>query len=217
MDMIGRLQDNKLTIFGAGTSPGFSMLLDSIALLDSIIISQTQNGFGPSDHSSFYQKNLPVLMFFTGVHDDYHKPSDDWDKIHYKGQLHVLKYIESIIRTIGNSDSKPAFIKAEGVADREHIKTYSDGGAWFGIVPNFEDSPRGCKISGASPGSPAEKAGLQPDDVITKFGDKTIKNLYDLTFAIRERKPGDIIQVTILRGKNLEKEISVEVKLTTKK
>lgn len=209
-DMVGRYKDGKVNVFGIGTSPLFTTSLDSLAALDSIEATKGNEGFAPSDHASFYGKNMPVLMIFTGVHEDYHKPSDDWDKINYPGMQHIARYSESIVRFIADRDEKPAFSK---VAEPESKMGSSRGGhgAWFGIIPNFAENPKGCLISGSTPGSPAHKAGFQDGDVITKLGDKPIKNLYDLTFALNEYKPCDKVTVQFIRK---DKEQSVEVTLS---
>lgn len=217
MDMIGRLRDNNLNVFGAGTSPIFNNLLDSLSIVDSIRITRSQGGFGPSDHSSFYNKNIPVLMFITGVHEDYHKPSDTWDKINYRGMVHVLRFIESMIRNIDGVPTKLPFVQADDVAEatqRQH-SGYANA-PWFGIIPNFEDSPLGCKISGTSPGSPAHKAGLSENDIIIKFGDMTIKNLHDLTYSLRQHKVGDKVLVKYIKATD-NKEYTVEVQLSERK
>ncbi len=217
LDMIGRLRDNNLNVFGAGTSPLFNGLLDSLSIVDSIRITRSQGGFGPSDHSSFYKKDIPVLMFITGVHEDYHKPSDTWDKINYKGMVHVLRFIESMIRNIDKTPGKLPFTQTDDVAEntqRQH-SAYSNA-PWFGIIPNFEDSPLGCKISGTSPGSPAHKAGLSENDIITKFGNTTVKNLHDLTYSLRQYKAGDKVLVKYIKASD-NKEYTVEVQLTERK
>jgi len=211
MDMIGRLKNNTVSLFGLGTSPFFEKICDTLAVLSDLSITKAQDGFGPSDHASFYKHNLPVLMFITGVHEDYHKPSDKVDKINFPGETKVLDYVERILRRIDDEPLKPEFTKVNSVTDNLPPADGKKGyGAWFGIIPNFEENPKGCKISGASPGSPAMKAGLKENDIITHFGDKSIKNLYDLTYSLREHKPGDKISVTLLRGDN---EIKIDVTL----
>lgn len=216
-DMIGRLRNNTISLFGTGSSPVLNGIADSLSAADSIQIVKSQFGFGPSDHSSFYRKQIPVTMIITGVHEDYHKPTDDVGKINFKGEAHVLRFAESLVRSVADLQQKPGFTKAEDLTDHttaEPAKTYASSGAWFGIVPNFEDNPKGCKINGASPGSPAQKAGLIENDVITKFGDVTVKNLQDISFALKKYKPGDKVIVSIIRG---DKTQDIEVVLSSKK
>ncbi|MCX6156160.1 MAG: M28 family peptidase [Candidatus Kapabacteria bacterium] len=217
LDMIGRMKDNSVNVFGIGTGSYFQNLLDSLAISDSIKIIKAADGFAPTDHSSFYAKNLPVLFLFTGIHADYHRPSDDWDKINAEGENTVLKLTEDIVRSIGNRTNNPTFIKVM-TADSSNKDIKDKGyGAWLGIIPNFEENPYGCKISGSSAGSPAMKAGLKDNDIIIKIGSKDIKNLYDLTFQLREHKPGDIVPITLLRGKDYKEKVTVDVTLSKKK
>ncbi len=218
LDMVGRLRKNNLKIFGIGTSPLFAEIIDTFAVLDSIHISKLRDGFGPSDHSSFYKKDIPVLHFFTGVHGDYHHPNDDWDKVNYKGISHVLNYIESVARYIGDAGSRLEFSEVI-VPDKKPSsggKGYG-GKIWFGIIPSFEQTELGCKISGTSPGSPARKAGLKNDDVVIEINGRLIKNLHDLTYRIYEYEPGDVLSVRVLRGRNYQIEKLIDVPLVLRK
>jgi len=205
LDMVGRMQDNKMNIIGTGSSPYFSQLVDSIAAIDNLILSKSMDPFGASDHTSFYSNNVPVLFFFTGLHSDYHLPSDDFEKINFDGMLKVADFSAKLLDYIGNNEIKPEYILVKMDPKEMGAKAGAGNGAWFGIVPNFEDNHLGFKISGTSTGSPAEKAGLKNGDIITKFGEKVINNLYDLTYAIRDHSPGDIVVVELLRDGKLLK------------
>lgn len=209
-DMVGRMKENKLNVFGTGSSTTFDKVIDSVAVLDSLILTKGSEGYGPSDHSSFYSAKIPVLFMFTGAHSDYHMPSDDAEKIDCDGILKVTSFAKKILDRYGNSNEKPDYIYTP--VEKKNGKDNAPGYAkvWFGIVPNFEDNPLGLRISGVSAGSPAEKAGLQSDDIITKFGGKTVKNLQDLTYILREFKPNDIVDVVVIRQ---GKEIVFKVKL----
>jgi aminopeptidase YwaD len=212
LDMIGRLKDNKMNVFGTGTSSGFSSMVDSLANLASLNIIKSSDGFAPSDHSTFYAGKIPVLFLFTGVHNDYHTPHDDWDKINFDGIAKTADYAEMIIRTLDSKDKAPDFQQA--ASTNQSAPDPSGGrhssGVWFGIMPNFEEGSTGMKISGASAGSPAQEAGFKADDVIIKFGNTGIKNLYDLTTVLKDYKPGDKVIVTFIRA---GKEQTVEVNL----
>lgn len=217
LDMVGRMKKNELTVFGTSTSPFFTSIIDSLDLIDTLAITKASDAYGPSDHASFVTKDIPVLMFFTGLHEDYHKPSDDTDKINFQGIDWTVNFITSALEVIGNAPEKPKFLKSTVEApqrrtDREH----GYGEAWFGIIPNFEESTLGCKISGASPGSPADKAGLQANDVIIKIDDVEIKNLYDFMYKVRAHKVGDILNVQVLRGKDYTEKVEMKVTLTAK-
>ncbi|MGB9912036.1 MAG: M20/M25/M40 family metallo-hydrolase [Candidatus Kapaibacteriota bacterium] len=209
-DMVGRMKENKLNVFGTGSSTSFDKVIDSVAVLDSLILTKGSEGYGPSDHASFYSVKIPVLFMFTGAHSDYHMPTDDAEKIDCDGILKVTNFAKKILERYGNSFEKPDYVYVP--IEKKNGKDNAPGYArvWFGIVPNFEDNPKGLKISGVSAGSPAEKAGLQGDDIITKFGGKTIKNLQDLTYVLREFKPNDTVDVVVIRG---DKEMTFKVKL----
>jgi len=199
MDMIGRLKDDKLNIQGTGTSAIWPSLITRTKSDLPLVVSSTADGFGPSDHSSFTAKNVPVLFFFTGLHSDYHRPTDTWEKLNYDGESTVLTYIERVVRDVADSSSKPAFTSSHGSGKNE--KSMSTGfNVTFGVIPDYGDDPQGLRITGVKSGGPAEKAGLLGEDVITKFGTTTVKNIYDLTAALADRKPGDVVEVTALRG-----------------
>lgn len=201
-DMVGRMTDNKLNIMGMGTSDANAKVIDEVFSKSDIQVSKMQDGFAPSDQSSFFAAKIPVLMFFTGVHSDYHTPYDDFEKINFKGMEKVINYSEKVIRNIANLPDKPDFVDKPVLADKEQKPAaMGRSGAWFGIVPNFAEDPDGMPISGTSDGSPAQEIGLQNGDVITEFAGKKMKNLYDLTYTLKELKPGDVIKVKYIRDK----------------
>jgi S1-C subfamily serine protease len=177
------------------------------------MLTKGTEGYGPSDHASFYAAKIPVLFLFTGAHSDYHMPTDDAEKIDCDGIVTVVNFAKKILERYGNTFEKPDYT----VVPTEKKETQHNGPGyakvWFGIVPNFEDNPKGLKITGVSPGSPAEKAGLKGDDIIIKFGGKTVKNLQDLTYILREFKPNDIVDVVVLRD---GKELVFKVKLVSR-
>ncbi|MGQ9819679.1 MAG: M28 family peptidase [Candidatus Kapaibacteriales bacterium] len=213
-DMVGRLRGNKLNIFGTGSSTTFDKVVDSIATIDTLELTKGTEGYGPSDHSSFYGAKIPVLFLFTGAHSDYHLPTDDIDKINCDGIIKVAEYSYKILQRYGNSTEKPDYrIVKLDKKDSSNFGSPRYGKVWFGIIPNFEDNPQGLRISGVSPGSPAEKAGLQADDIIIQMGGKKVKNLYDLTYILQEFKPNEIVEVIALRN---DKEIRFRVKLVSK-
>ncbi|MBU3699857.1 MAG: M28 family peptidase [Candidatus Kapabacteria bacterium] len=212
LDMIGRLKDGKLNIQGVGTSSRWPAVIDSAKKGLPLTITTTADGFGPSDHSSFTGKGIPVLFFFTGLHGDYHRPSDTWDKVNAEGQVTVLSMVERAMRIIGDAPDRPEFAKG---ADKP-ASTQSSSMALkvtFGVVPDYSDDPQGLHITGVKPGSPAEKGGLQADDIITAMGQTTIKNIYDLMAALGSFKPGDTTTVKVIRD---EKPLSLNVTFTGK-
>ena len=206
MDMIGRLNDkNDLIVYGTGTSSNWKSILDTKNEYD-LNLTFNDEGFGPSDHSSFYGKKVPVLFFFTGTHSDYHKPSDDTEKINAGGQEKVLRFIYDVAEAIVNSDNKPDYISVE----RKDTGRMTGTRVYVGTVPDFAGDVDGYKLGGVTDGSPAAKAGLLAGDIIIKFGDKKISNLYDFTYALGNYAPGDKVNVVIKRG---DKEITVEIEL----
>jgi len=198
MDMIGRLNENKLTIYGTGTSPRWKPLLNKLNSDSTFKFNFIDGGFGPSDHSSFYAKNIPVLFFFTGTHQDYHKPSDDVDKINFPGMEKVLNLVSNVVYDLTTNPEKIEFTKVQGETQQQgrrmNIRVY------VGTIPDYSEQVEGFKIAGVNDGSPAEKAGLKAGDVIIKFGDKPVKNIYDYMYAMQGFKPGDEVEVVVLRN-----------------
>ena len=197
MDMIGRLKDDKLTIEGAGTSSIWKNILDSLNNIhDKLHLSFGESGFGSSDQSSFYVKDLPVLMFFTGLHSDYHRPSDDWDKINAEGEVKVLDLVYDLIVTLDNRTQKPDFVKAK----QEEKKTMRGFRVTLGIMPDYSGGTEGLQVNGVKTGGAGDKAGLLKGDIIVKFGTHVVKNIYDYTYALGDFKPGDETDVVVKRN-----------------
>lgn len=196
LDMIGRLTDNKLTIGGTGTSSIWQGLLDSLNRSFNFTAAYNKDGYGPSDHASFYGKDIPVLFFFTGLHKDYHKPSDDWQHINAVGQAKVLEMIVGIVNYVNSLNTKPDFIKVT----EEKKETTMGFRVTLGVIPDYSSTKEGLEITGVKAGGIAEKAGLQGGDVITKLGQYEIKNIYDYTDALTKFKPGEETEVTYIRG-----------------
>ncbi len=194
MDMIGRMDENKLIVYGAGTSPKWKDILNELNH-DNFKLTFHDEGYGPSDHSSFYGKEMPVLHFFTGTHPDYHRPSDDADKINSEGARQVLEYVFRIASTI---DKTPGEIEYVNIPQRQQSRRGFR--VYVGTIPDYSENLNGLKISGVSKDGPAEKAGLKGGDIIVKFGGKEITNIYDYTYALQDATPGDIVDVVITRN-----------------
>lgn len=197
MDMIGRLTDRKLIVYGIGTSSEFESLVKKHNRDTIFSLKLNTDGFGPSDHSSFYGKNIPVFHFFTDIHPDYHRPSDDYDLINYDGMVNVLNYIQAIAFDLNQGNKRPLYVQVEAprpIGGGRGARTYT------GVIPDFGEQTDGMKISGVREGGPASKAGLQAGDIIKKFGKVEIKNLYDYTFALGEYKAGDEVEIVVKRG-----------------
>jgi hypothetical protein len=199
MDMIGRLKDNKLAISGIATASDWKELVLRYNQLPNFKfeLSLKDDGYGPGDHSMFYAKDIPILFFFTGAHGDYHKPSDDADKIDYDGERRIVRLIFAIAKAINNLEQRPTFVKVSAPS-QEQVASRGFR-VYMGTIPDYVEQVEGVKLTGVRDGSPAAKAGIQAGDIIVGFGDKKIKNVYDYTYALQERKPDEIVEVTVLR------------------
>jgi aminopeptidase YwaD len=197
MDMIGRLNDSThvLTIGGFGTSPQWGPLIGGTLNKKIFVLNVDSSGTGPSDHTSFYLKSIPVLFFFTGIHPDYHKPSDQADKINYNGELQVIHLIYAITQKMDGMN-KPAFTKTRdkqfGVAPAFNVT--------LGIMPDYSFPGSGLRIDAISDGRPAEKAGLKSGDVIIKLGNYPVISLQTYMEALGKFNRGDETTVEFLRG-----------------
>ncbi|MFN4150508.1 MAG: M28 family peptidase, partial [Candidatus Sericytochromatia bacterium] len=214
MDMVGRLEDEKLTIGGVKTAPGFKKLVNDINGKYDFKLSYFDDGFGPSDHMAFYLKGIPVLFFFTGVHDDYHKPSDDHFKINYPGLNKITDYVTEIAFAIDKNKEKPQYVKMNPPSNMNMLSTGKSSGAYIGAIPDYSsmnsNESGGVKISGVRDGSPADKAGVKANDVIIKFDGTKINGIYDYTYAIKSKKPDDKVEMVVLReGKEVVLQVVV--------
>ena len=179
----------------------------------------SEAGYGSSDHTSFTTKQVPVLFFFSGLHADYHKPSDTWDKIDAPAAVKLLDMISGVIVRLEDDPGRPQFVRVADphpmVADASaHSGKVSGYGPDFGSIPDFTELPNGVRFADIRPGSPASKAGLKAGDILTEFDGKPIQNLYDFTYALRAKKPGQEVLVKVLRG---DQTIEAKVLLTERK
>ena len=158
-------------------------------------LAMNEDGYGPSDHSQFYGKQIPVLFFWTGTHSDYHKPSDTFDKINYDDEARILRLVTRIVREVDGAEKRLSYTTAKAEAPRS-------GGfrVYLGTIPNYADSTNGLLIDGVREGSPADKAGLKPGDRIVKIGTRDVKNVYDYTYALGEMKAGQEYVFEVMRG-----------------
>jgi Peptidase family M28/PDZ domain len=207
LDMVGRLRDDKLIVHGTGTGEGFDELVDRIAKQHDFKITKKPGGFGPSDHSSFYGAKVPVLFFFTGSHTDYHRPSDDFEKLNIGGMRRVGEMVTDVVLELAEADRRPAYKEVKGIEDM--IRSGGDR-PYFGSIPDFAQDQPGYALTGVSKGGPADRAGLKGGDIIIQFGDSKIGNLEDFDSALRQHAAGDKVPVTIKRG---TEQVKVEVTL----
>src|SRR5579864_7108484 len=216
MDMIGRIKDEKVFIGGTGTGATFKELLDEEKSKSPFHIEYSASGYAASDHTSFVGKKIPVLFFFSGLHADYHKPSDTWDKINAPDAAKLLDFIDDVALKIDSASERVAFVTLKEDQPGGQAASGSGGGygPYFGSIPDFGQEENGVKFSDVRPGSPAAKAGFKAGDILVQFGSMPIKNLYDFTDALRRSKVGDEVEVKVMRD---GKPISASVKLEQRK
>jgi Peptidase family M28/PDZ domain len=194
MDMVGRLRNGRLIVYGVKTAPQFESLLDSLNATYRFDLHPTGDGWGPSDQASFYAAGIPVLFFFTDLHKDYHAATDDADKINAPGEAKVLDLVHDVAWNLATRPDRPTYVsfpppKAPAMGN----------GAWLGSVPDMTESPGGVLLSGVQEGSPAAAAGIQRGDLIVQIGETKIANLYDMANALAAHKPGDVVTIAVMR------------------
>jgi aminopeptidase YwaD len=211
MDMVGRLRENTLTVYGTGTAEEWPALLDELnqGQPEPFVITSIADGFGPSDHSTFYGESIPVLMLFTNTHSEYHRPDDDWWLINPGGMERIAAIAADVAMEVAGSASGEAMALTlvEGAEDPhgggmpadQDAPTTPGYGAYMGTIPDMTPQEFGVRITGVREESPAEKAGLQAGDVLVELGGKEISDLYAYTYVLREHKPGDEVTAVVLR------------------
>jgi len=212
MDMIGRLMNERLFVGGVGTSPELKPDLDELEKNSPLKLEFSESGYGASDHTSFNAKKIPVLFFFSGLHTDYHKPSDTADKINAEGAVQVLSLVYGLTNRIASETPKMAYNEvAQPIpAGRGGGRGY---GPYFGSVPDFRDDIKGVLFSDVQNNSPAAKAGLKAGDMMTEFDGKQIQNLNDYAYALRNKKPGDVVSVVVKRnGEDVKANVTLEAR-----
>jgi len=194
-DMVGRLRDDRLIVNGIGTATELIAIVDAENTGTPFQLGKVPDGFGPSDHSSFYAKEIPVLHFFTDAHEDYHRATDDADKINAGGVARIVDYTARVIRNIADRQEQLTFVRQAPPAP-------PSGGTrpYFGSIPDMAggDVP-GLRLTGVTPGSPAEKGGLKAGDIVVELGGKPVTDLSTYSEALSAYKPGDTITVVVLR------------------
>jgi hypothetical protein len=198
-DMVGRLKDDRAIVYGVATARELPDIVNRANAVAPLQLTATGDGFGASDHTSFYAKNLPVLHFFTNVHDDYHKATDDADKVNATGMARVVALAERVTRDIADRAQPLTFVRAAATAPT--MSTREATSAYLGSIPDMGASEvAGVKLTGVRADSPADRAGIKAGDIIVEFDGKPVKDLYAYTDALYAHKPGDTIDVVVLRG-----------------
>ena len=208
-DMVGRLREDKLIVYGVATARELPALLDSAnrsvggppsSWSAPLRVTALGDGFGPSDHSSFFARNIPVLHFFTDLHEDYHRASDDVGKINANGEAHVVDVAERVVRAIADRPARLTFVRS---AAPPPVAAGSRPGSsvYLGSIPDMSaNEGSGLRLTGVRAGSPAEQAGLAGGDVIVEFGGRVVKDLNEFSDALYSHKPGDEVSVTVVRN-----------------
>jgi hypothetical protein len=218
MDMIGRVRNGKVYIGGTATGTNLRPLVEHLVSTEPALHIDFSTGpeADSSDHTSFISKGVPSLFFFSGLHSDYHKPSDTWDKIDAPDAAKVLQLVAEVTDELREEPGRPTFVKPAPSphggtgTDAGPVSSGSGYGPWFGSVPDFGEGVQGVKFADVTANSPAAKAGLKAGDVMVEFDGKPIGNLYDFTYALRAKKPGDEVKVKVMRdGKPLEVSVTL--------
>jgi hypothetical protein len=194
LDMVGRLDGDKVVVHGTGTGTGLEALVDRLVAAHGLMAAKEAGGFGPSDHASFYARKIPVLHLFTGSHGDYHRPTDTADKINVDGMTRLAGLVTEIVRELATVPERPGYVEVAS-------KLFARGGdrPYFGSIPDFGKPGGGYAISGVSKDSPAARGGLRGGDVIVRLGASAVTNLEDFDSALRKHKGGETVPVVVRR------------------
>jgi len=219
LDMIGRVSRNRLYIGGVGTSPQFRQWIQEENQGLGLQLDYSDSGYGASDHMSFVRRNVPVLFFFSGLHADYHKPTDTWEKQLPAETAKVLDLVSRVVKKVDATNERLEFVRVQRQQQpRDHEAAVGEQtgdpgpgyGAYFGSIPDFGEGERGVKFADVRDSSPAAQAGLLSGDILIQFDGKEVRNLYDFTDYLRAKRPGDEVPVVVLRG---GQEVRAAVKL----
>jgi hypothetical protein len=207
LDMVGRLNENKLIVYGTGTSSGFDGLIDELNKKYLFELKKDPSGDGPSDHQTFYRKNIPVLHFFTGSHSDYHRPTDDVERINVAGMRRVAELVADVVEHLASAAERPNYLV---VKSRTAIHSGDQPRPSLGTMPDYGANVEGCRLEFVRQDGPADRAGIRAGDIITQLGDNKIGSVEDYDSALRKFRPGDTIKILVRRD---DKSIEVEATL----
>jgi hypothetical protein len=199
-DMVGRLRDNTLMVQGTGSSPAWTKLVEKKNVVAGFNLKVQEDPYLPTDVTAFYPKEVPVVSFFTGSHEEYNRPVDDTETLDYEGMERIAKFAKMMILEMGRSEEPPGYVKVARSKQKSMRGTLR---AYLGTIPDYSgDSESGVLLSGVRADGPADKGGLQGGDLIIRFAGQTIKNIYDYTYALGAVKIGEPVEVVVLRGGN---------------
>ncbi|HEX2166471.1 MAG TPA: M20/M25/M40 family metallo-hydrolase [Longimicrobiales bacterium] len=196
LDMVGRLENDALIVYGVGTAAEWTDLVEHEAAGVGIEVALQPDGVGPSDHTSFYLRDIPVLHFFTNTHGDYHRPSDDWQTVDAAGMERVAVLVASLARQVA---TREAALTLQRGAGQPAGAPRSGSGAWLGTVPDFSPVEHGVLLGGVTAGSPADRAGMRKGDILIGLGGHAVRDLQGFTDALAAHKPGDEVNVVVIR------------------
>ena len=199
-DMVGRLREGRLMALGERSAEEWSELLDSANAEPRLFLRASGDGWGPSDHASFYAGRMPVLHFFTDVHEDYHRPGDDADKINADGIVQVADFAAGLIRLL---DGRPRLTFVDVAPPPPPVAASGRGRPSLGTIPDMAEEPGGVRLSGVRAGSPADSAGMRAGDILVGIGQSTIANLQDFQDALMTHSAGDRVEIRYRRGDQL--------------
>jgi hypothetical protein len=199
-DMVGRLNENTLILQGVGSSALWRRLIEKRNVAAGFNLVLQDDPYLPTDVTALYPKQVPVLNFFTGSHEDYHRPTDDAEKINYDGLQRIVQFARGLIVDLARGSERPDYVKVQrsgpASGSRENLRAY------LGTVPDYAAEGTGVKLSDVRGGSPAAKGGLKGGDIIVEFGGQKIANIYDYTYALDAVKIGRPVNIVVMRDGN---------------
>jgi hypothetical protein len=198
-DMVGRLRDDRLIVYGVQTASEWRGLLDSLNATAGFQLTARGDGYGPSDQTSFTVVKRPVLHFFTGTHEDYHRTTDDWQKINLDGIERIARFAGGVAQAVGNRGAGLTFVDLPPPPAPAGGSRSAGYGAYLGSIPDMTDNPGGVRLSGTRAGSPAEQAGLKAGDILVRIGSHDVPDLQAMTEALRSHQPGDEVELVFRR------------------
>lgn len=208
LDMVGRVVDDALTVFGTGTAEEWTGVLDraNAATASPLALRYNRDGFGASDHSSFYAHGIPVLHFFSNTHPEYHRVEDDWELVNAEGMSRVTDLVVSVTREVIPTAGLASLTPVAGAGNPHGVAGPTDGSparsgfrVRLGTIPDYSRESGGMRVTGVRDGSPAAQAGIEGGDIIVKFGDHDIEDVYGYMYALSEHEPGDEVEIVVLR------------------
>jgi hypothetical protein len=211
-DMVGRMKDNTLILQGAGSSPAWKGMIEKRNVVAGFNVKLQEDPYLPTDVTAFYPRRVPVLAVFTGSHEDYHRPTDDADKIDYDDMERIARFAFDLVMDLEAADARPEY--AEVKRSKEQSGSRAAMRVYLGTIPDYSEGDlEGVKLSGVRSGGPADKAGMQGGDIVVECAGKEIKNIYDYTYAMDALKIGTPVPIVVLRdGKRVTLTVTPEAR-----